>query len=279
MYIKEINLPFEEEVHVYAIGDLHEGAGNVNYVAFRKMVDIIKKDQCKSKVVFLLGDMIDNIIPTDPRFDAASICEKYKIKDLEEFPRKQVEEVAKLLMPIRENIKVILKGNHEITFLKRHHFNASKYLCEVLGLGLEAYGGQTCLVNLRLLRANSNRSEVTYTAALKHGMGGAGKLNGYPANKIWDTFLDLNADIYLMGHLHRMIDYVVRQRELYKGTTRIIKKVFGVTGCYLEKLKEGYDSYYENGTGHESSIGSLCVKIYPRSPKEETQYFTEKYYL
>ncbi len=280
MEIKEITLPFKDAIPIYAIADLHEGAGNVNYKAFNEMINIIKRDPNENKMVFLLGDMVDNITPRDPRFDSTSICEKYKISDLEEFPKRQVEEVAKMLRPIKKYIKAVILGNHEITFLKRHHFNASKYLCELLGIP-EAYGAQTCLINLRLVskRKVHQNADVSYTIALKHGMGSTGKLNGYPANKVWDTFLDLHADIHLMGHVHRMIDYTVRQRELHRGKTRIIKKVFGVTGCYLEKLKEGYNSYFESGAGHESSIGSLKVAIYPACPKEDTVYTTEKYYL
>jgi hypothetical protein len=82
-----------------------------------------------------------------------------------------------------------------------------------------------------------------------HGFGSA-KTDGAALNRLVAQSEGFDADVYLMGHVHRK---ACNDTDILKITTkqepRLIehKKLFGVTGTFLKCYEPGVDCYAEKG--------------------------------
>ena len=117
-----IEVKNKQPIHIYFIGDIHEGNCNCNHKALKKAVEIIANDD--KAYWFGMGDYIEAITHmSDPRFDPKAISSEYKIKDLKDLPRKQAQRVYEIIKPIEGKCLALVCGNHEASYIKRHSFN------------------------------------------------------------------------------------------------------------------------------------------------------------
>ena len=248
-------------MYFYFIGDIHEGNCNFQAKALKKAVNIIK--ETPNSYVFGMGDYIEGITINDKkRFDPITIAKQYNIRDLKDLPYIQALNVYKKLKPIEDKFLALLIGNHEEAYVKYNHSDVYDrftgfFTSKPIKLG---YVG---LFKLGFIYdENRNRPNFTLLLDLNHGNGGAGFREGYPLNKVHDTFRWTVADVCVMGHIHKM----TADRQLLRDMTQKNKfkskvRWYGSTGCFLKTYVEGNTNYFEHKGRSDSDIGMLRLKV------------------
>lgn len=256
----------------YYLGDVHEGAANFDDKAFRKAIDIIAND---GNSWIGLGDYVDCITTSDPRFNPMEVSEKYGIRDLDDLPRIQSDHFIKNTEAIHSTCLGLISGNHENAYRKHNNFDVTKYIAKALGT--KEFRNKAWI---SLAFGFTSDKRIPIKLVVCHGIGGGGMREGYPINKVYDTFRNDVADVHVMGHLHQM----QTDRNVYNtfeyNKIRQDPSWFCVGGCFLRKSVEGNDGYFEQNPGKESSIGLLKQTIYT-STKTKTKFEIniEKIYL
>lgn len=257
--VKTVEVGENQPIDIFFLGDIHEGSASLDYDALREAVDIIVQNAEKNEntYVCLMGDLIDAIIPGDPRFDPSEVSPNYSLRDLKDLPRKQARNLYDgYLKPIAENVISINVGNHEEQYIKRHSNDIYNSVYGPLfpNAGMLGYFG------LLRLKINVNgHLRKNLDIALNHGAGGAGFREGWPINKVFDVFRWVNADFRVMGHIHRLAAKPAQFLSLSPVTNRVHVDIsqFGVSGCFMLKHKEGTRNYFEGKAGELAGIGIL----------------------
>jgi predicted phosphodiesterase len=260
---KKIELSEGEPLNIYFIGDIHEGEINCQHDSLNDAVKrIAKSSRGNQTKTVLMGDLINCIVHSDKkRFNPAEFDRFYKVHDLIDLPQKQAERVNKFLEPIKDTVDIILVGNHEEEYIKRHNFNIYKNI-------YEKYPLATPLGYVGLFRYNvkikGDSTSMVLDLALNHGDGGSGgDLPGNAINRVFRTFTWFDADISVMGHIHRLaaepIDVVALNNT---GTgLRHSRKWEGCSGCFLKTYEPGNRNYFEAKGKKPSDIGMLRAEI------------------
>lgn len=272
---RTIRQPFGSQMNLYFLGDIHEGNCNTNIKALQEAVEIIKNDE--NGYWIGLGDYIEAITNTgDPRFNPVELSRKYNLKDLTDLPRKQIQVVYENLLPIRNKCLALVIGNHEEAYIKHNNFDIYDYFANLMGRDLKI--GYVGFVKLGIIYENDrDRPNYTIDVALNHGVGGGGKREGYPTNKVHDLFRWFDAEINVCGHLHKLVS----NQQLFYSTTQSdkLKKTwhhYGCSGCFLETQVEGNTNYFDHKGKPASDIGMLKAEI---KIKKRPQIKLKKVYL
>ena len=189
--------------NLFLIGDDHEGSLLRDCQGWTKMCDMVlssyKSVKKNHNYVIHHGDFIEAILIDDYRFDLLTTKEAFIIH--------QLSEAKKNFWPIRNNLMVLLDGNH--TDKLRKFGEITKYFCEAYLDKPEAYGTWSCHITY-----HTAKNEVLFKHFCTHG---AGSINSYAgdteqklanvkvllkrrlANKFGDTLLNS------MGHTHKLI--------------------------------------------------------------------------
>jgi len=90
----------------------------------------------------------------------------------------------------------------------------------------------------------------------------SGLRTGGAINRIEDYANFVDADIYLMGHTHR----ISVQKEIFltvdeRGNVRECKRLFCLTGGFLRAYVTGTESYLERGVRWPLKPGTITVRI------------------
>jgi len=261
---KKIELLEGEPLDIYFVGDIHEGEINCQHDALTAGVKQIvqnKKENRHTKTV-LMGDTINCIVHSDKkRFNPEEFDPYYRVHDLNNLPQKQAERVNGFLAPIRDTVDAILIGNHEEEYVKRHNFNVykniyTKYPSAVpLGyVGLFRY----------VVKIKGDSTSFILDLALNHGDGGAGgDAPGAAINRTFKTFTWFDADISVMGHIHKLAAEPAEVIALNGAGTdlRRSRKWWGCSGCFLRTYEPGNRNYFEAKGKGPSDIGMLRAEI------------------
>ena len=247
---------------IYYLGDVHFGAASCNEAALKEAVKMIKAD---GTAWIGMGDYVDAISFNDPRFNPLEIARRYEVQDLNDLPRKQADEFLEIVDPIKDKCIGLLAGNHENKYRKYNGFDVNSYL---------ARGMNTRDLHQKAWISISFRNEKWKRSApikivVCHGTGGSGYREGYPLNKVYDTFRWDIADVHVMGHLHQMQTDRCEYNDFSYGSIRRLVSWFAVSGCFLSKTEDGVDGYFEDRPGKESSIGMLKQVIYTHEHKNQ----------
>lgn len=145
-------------------------------------------------------------------------------------PQAQIDALVEVLKPIKDQILVLLDGNHEDRIWKQTGIQVSKLMATLLGV---PYAGYSCFIKLRVRRIN-------YIIHAQHGASNA----WYPHTKLtaaMRTAQHTDADVYLYGHTHELMSLKVPRRtlDLRSRTVKREKKYFVLTGGFL-----GYENSY-----------------------------------
>lgn len=263
---REFNVECGQEVNLYFLGDIHEGNVNHAETEFRRAVNIIKDDP--NAYWIGMGDYIEAITLDDKkRFNPITIAAKYGLSELKDLPFKQMEAVFKAIEPIQDKCLCLLCGNHEESYIK---YNSSDIYSRFVNMFRNPPPKVGYVGFLKLIFSTKGRKLYSPVIALNHGHGGGGYREGYPLNKLWDVFRWTDADISVMGHVHKLEEDdkkfvgVTQQNTLRKR-----RRYVGISGCFLWTYMEGNANYFEHTGRNESDIGMLkCnIKIRDREPE------------
>jgi len=253
----------DEWKKIVPLGDSHIGNSGCDMKALKDMVDWIKS---KDDVAWVgMGDYIDAINYSDPRFDPKTISSKYMIEgNMDKIIQMQINDLVDLLEPIKDKCIGLLRGNHEETIRKHYHYDVLYEMAKDLELPRNILLYDTAIIRLRYKRKNSmGKSSHCFDILCAHGNVG-GRSYGYKANRVQDLHKYFLADIYLLAHSH------IKQAQLSnliyfntKGTMCKKKIVDAYTGCFLQAYKAGQTCYAEKGLFPPTDIGVIKIQIQP----------------
>lgn len=213
-----------------ALGDIHIGHKNCDERAAGEMVNWIASKDPNEYGVILTGDLIENVLPTSK----GSLFEmKYPS------PEEQVEVATKLLKPLSKHILMLCDGNHEDRSQRTAGLTPSRYIAKDLGVPYVGYHGM-----LELSLQHKGHREV-YNVYAEHGCGSIPKAVGGRYNKLESIQKQVDADVYVKGHIHHKCAFDKRVWKKVNGVMRTRKVMFIANGSYLIDAEYAIRSGFE----------------------------------
>lgn len=262
---KEFTFPARKaKFGIVPIGDSHLGNVGFDKKKFQEVVDWVKDDP--SIYWIGTGDYIDCINPADKRFDPESVGPEYTIKDLSRLIPQQIDDLARLLDPIKKKCLCLVVGNHEEHIRLKFNFDIGYELSKRFNAPLLGYDGWLQL----LLKRNVNRSNgdhrglpsVTYNIYISHGFGG-GRSTGPKINRLEEVATYMDADLIILGHGHKRIvaPPILKICLDRNGNVRTRKQIAVMAGSFLKGYVEGSTTYVEKQGYHPSDLGTIKIDL------------------
>ncbi len=211
-------------------------------------------------MVIGMGDYCDSILANDKRFDIGGLSSWLEKDNIIESQRSKAKE---LFSPVKDKIKCLLTGNHEETIHLRYQNNITRNLCDDLGV---RYGGYSCFLSLSFTKSNGHTRN--YIIHAWHGSGAA-QSEGARLMRLMSLVNEIQAHIYLMGHLHAMTQHTPDRLLCVRGKIKSIKLAATLTGSWLKaytqpKNGERLSPSYAEMKGYKPArLGSPCIVIRP----------------
>lgn len=219
------------------------------------------------------GDWCDCITKHDKRFSINGLADWVRKSDITDSQEERAKEV---FSPIeREQWLGIGTGNHEETIHFLHDSDVIRHICRDMQVPYASY--QTMYI-LHFRRAGRTTHNVKIHSW--HG-GGAAQTEGARLARLVRLVNDIEADIYLMGHLHTITVYSPDRLRVVNGRVRGIRLAAAICGSWLKTYNqpdegETLDPTYGEQKGYKPSrIGCPVIRIYPNNynkPDDEPQF-------
>lgn len=209
-----------------------------------------------------IGDWHDCITHHDKRFSMNGLADWVEKSNIVDSQRRRSSEI---FSPITEQKQWlgIGTGNHEETIHSFHDNDIIRNVCRDINVH---YAGYQTFYVLRFKRAGKFTHTVTIHAW--HGSGAA-QTEGARLSRLVRLVNDIEADIYLMGHLHAITSHTPDRLRVTNGRIRSIRLAATITGSWLKTYNqpdenETLDPTYGEQKGYKPSrIGCPLIKIYP----------------
>ena len=252
MYVGKVCLSYSSPsgyVNILPFSDLHLGNKLCDLDLFKKHLKLLDEE---NTYWFCLGDMIDSVVLSDPRFDPKS-C------GLGDIVLDYADTLIELLEPYKDTCLGYLTGNHEEKLRKKAQIDVSRYIAKQLGV---TYMGLVSLLYVSFSRKSHSCGQVwLLTHGSFNGQTRYGKIR--KAEELSQKF---DADIYFSGHTHdkvytRVVTYTVNR----VGQLVEKERVFVITGGYLRGYSDSVDEYcyVERKLLKPLPLGTPLVRIYP----------------
>ena len=251
---REIVYPHRGYVKIFAIGDIHAGSVHTAETKIKNEIESIKQE--RNAYIIGMGDLADCIIKDDPRFDMEGLARWIERDNIVESQRNWIVDLFK---PVKDKIITLLSGNHEENIHLRYQNNIMGNICKDLGVD---WGGYSCFIGL-LCKPKGGTPSYRYIIHAFHGAGAA-VTEGARLMRLKRLIDSIEADIYLMGHLHTMTAYLPEKLALRNHKIQDIHKVAVTTGSWLRSYTQNSPTSYGEMKGYPpSQIGSPVVSLYP----------------
>lgn len=205
-----------------------------------------------------MGDWADCILQSDKRWDIQGLA-KWVEKD--NIVESQRQRLVKLFKPIKSQIVCLLTGNHEESIHLRYQCDFTRNLCKDLGV---TYGGYQCLIPVLFKRITESHQYVIHAW---HGAGAAGS-HGGRIQRLMRLVNEIEARIYLMGHLHATTVYRADRLALKSGRIKSQPIVACMTGSALKSYQQNSPTSYAERFGYVPSvIGFPTILINPQDDR------------
>ena len=234
--MKFIHIKEEQAVELWGIGDTHYGSREFMEDEFSALINHVKKT--KNARVILMGDLIDTCLKNSPGAGPY---------DNDMTPEAQMEHIVDLLMPIKKKIWGLLDGNHENRIHKTTSIDISKIMAKYLDV---PYCGNSTMIKARVGTQN-------YSIFAAHGSSGSTGLSG-KINTVMKYSNYIQADIYLMGHVHELAHHSAEYFYIDNGDKMIksAERHYLLTGHYLK-----YGGYAEQKGYKPGNTGSPKILL------------------
>jgi len=230
----------QSKVDLYPIGDWHYGSPQCDLKFIKKVIDIIDKNPDALWVG--MGDLIENAIvgsKSDVYLQSAS-------------PSQQIEDIVKILTPIKDKCLFLMPGNHEERTMRQVGLHPGQIIASDLRV---KYIGYSAVLALYLpTKSNAKLRAVCY---FHHNTGGGftagGKVNA--ASRL--RLIVPTADATFSGHSHTtnrspVTWYEAGKRGLVRHTG--YDYIIGSTLTYK-------DSYAEEKAKRPSTLEQIMVSF------------------
>lgn len=258
--VKEIEYKRPDVFSLFPFFDAHLGACESTEDAL-----ILKVSECASKGKFGLalggGDWHDCITHNDKRFSMNGLANWVEKSNIVDSQRRRSKEI---FSPIdKKQWLGIGTGNHEEAIHRYHDNDIIRNLCRDMDI---PYAGYQTFYILKFKRAG----KITHTIKIHswHGAGGA-QTEGARLARLTRLVNDIEADIYLMGHLHTITTYTPDRLTVVNGRVRSVRLAAAICGSWLKTYNQArtgeiQDPSYGEMAGYKPSrIGMPIIKITP----------------
>ena len=210
-----------------------------------------------------MGDYADCIIKDDKRFQSGGLA-KWVEKD--NIIQSQLDYVTDLFMPVKDKIICMLTGNHEETIHDKYQNNFTVNLCRNLGV---TYAGYTCFIDIRFIRSKNDNGTSSHCMVHAWHGAGAAQTEGARLMRLMRLVNDIEARIYLMGHLHAITYHTPDRLVCKDGKVKSERLAAVITGSWLKtytqtKTDEPVPPSYGEKAGYKPSrLGCPIIHIQP----------------
>lgn len=208
------------------------------------------------------GDWADCITTKDKRWRGNGVADWVEISNIVDSQRRRCNEIFR---PLKEEGQLIAigTGNHEEDIHRKYDDDIIRNLCRDMNV---PYAGYQSFIVLRFIRAQKIMHLLTIHSW--HGSGSA-QTEGARLMRLVRLVNDIEADIYLMGHLHAMTCHTPDRLIVRHGRIRSIKLAATICGSWVKTYNqpdegEIQDPTYGEERGYKPSrIGMPIIKIIP----------------
>jgi predicted phosphodiesterase len=234
----------------------------------RLLEALVKRvDSLDNARIILMGDMLDQDRTTRRKHRKSYVADSNSVESHDDrHNRRDVEDLAAILEPIKTKVYGVLQGNHYYEYATG--VTSDQYLCELLGI---PYCGPVGVFRVTLSRAGSSRNLTIWS----HHSGGTsgGRTLGGSVNALLRQENSWDADIYLMGHDHRRIVWRESTMSLTQSGEPIVvehPKIFARVGAMLKTYdhencisttKPHFPSYGEHAAYRPSDLGWVEIEV------------------
>lgn len=265
------NVGAHDVFRIYPLGDIHIGVKACDEKLFMQTVKEVADDPCAYWIG--MGDYLDAVNRTDPRFDPSILPDWMTMADLSDIVDAQLRRFGEMIEPIASKCLGLLCGNHESAITRHYERDAYREvvrLVKALGgfgqdhkLALGYYGWLALSFFYSDKRTGGSRQ---FKLNLHHGFGG-GKLSGSKALNLERWLWTHEADLVIFGHTHSRLSGPVGVEYLDRGNKVRIKERKGVySGTFLRGNTPEHDAntYPEVKGMLPMAHGHIMVEIVPR---------------
>ncbi len=256
--------------YLYPFFDSHLGAAESAEKALIKKVE-----ECANRGRYGLalggGDWADCITTKDKRWRGNGLAPWVERSNIIDSLRRRCNEIYS---PLKEQGQLICigTGNHEEEIHRKYDDDITRNLCRDMKV---PYAGYHAFIRLKFVRAK----RITHFLTIHswHGAGAA-QTEGARVMRLVRLVNDIEADIYLMGHLHAMTTHTPDRLVLRNGRVKSIKLAATICGSWLKTFNQPHEGEIQDPTyGEEkgykpSRIGMPIIRIEPdnyNSPYEQ----------
>ena len=268
-YSKQREFPF------FLASDLHLRNPDCDEERIRRDMDKAKRRGCR---ILLLGDILDLILPGDPKRYTAG----RDVAHVDAAVNDAVDYAVKFLEPWVNGIDMIAMGNHETAPLRFCSVDPILFLVRDLNrlrdkkLPPIKHGGYTGFLRMGFYLGTSGR-EKAVDIWYNHGQGGSSEVTRGAIDLTRRQYV--KADLIWLGHKHKRLvmdlDYelgVTQKGAIYEKERRGV-----ITGCYLRNYgapgtESGYRlSYAEQRMRTPQARGGAYVTVSVRTSHEDPE--------
>jgi len=268
--VVQVTIPYRrpDVFHFYPFGDIH--SGSTECVEDKIRDKVLECANRKNAYALGMGDYSDCITKNDSRFNIDGLAPWVEKSNIVESQRDWLtNKKTGLLVPLVEEGKLIAlgTGNHEEEIHMRHDNDIARNLCKDLNV---PYGGYAYFLIVNFVRHTTTRQFIFHCW---HGAGSA-QTEGARLMRLMRLVNDVQADIYLMGHLHAITihtpDRLVCSRQ---GRVRSDILIAAITGSWLKTYPQPHKgemlspTYGEKKGYKPSRIGCPVIHIEPDENK------------
>lgn len=266
------------ELHIYPVADVHLGNRACDEARLDAALDEIDAD--KSGYWLTLGDSCDFINARDPRYDP-SILPRWLYDAAYEQPKVglgalQRDELVRRInkrKSLGRKLLAAVEGNHEAMIRKWSEVDSYVGLIErIRDTDRPICMGAGGFLVLRFRRiagkdeAPSSGNTFTLRLMLEHGWGG-GDLAGGTALKLEREMDRYDADIYLMGHVHKVQTHISSRPITLDAELRLVQppdRMGAICGTYMRGRIADADTYAEVKGYRPSPVSTdVLIRVQP----------------
>ena len=257
----EIHYTRPDVFYIYPFFDAHLGARES---AEKQLIHKVKECADKGKFGIAIGggDWMDCITSKDKRWSGNGLADWVKKSNI---VKSQLDRCQEIFAPLKEQGQLIAigTGNHEELIHRLHDDDVTRNLCDAMGV---PYAGYSCFIILNFIRAGKTTHHLTIHSW--HGAGSA-QTEGARLMRLSRLVNDIEADIYLMGHLHAMTTHTPDRLVQRNGRVKSIKLASTICGSWLKTYAQPHEgeildpSYGEEKGYKPSRIGCPIIRITP----------------
>lgn len=253
------HLDWEKGLNLVPLGDLHVGADGFNLDRLSAVIDQTLKADC---YYIGMGDYIDFMSSSNrERQINAGLFESARTI-IDDAATRLVDDVIAVLKPTKGRWLGLLEGNHHWVF--DDGVSSDQYIARALDA---PFLGTCGMVRVRFAEG-SHRASCNIWA--HHGSGG-GATPAAILNKLHKALEAFEADVYLMGHLHRLVSE--KPSRLYCCMGKSMKvlektKILAGTGSFMAGYQQGSrfagrpkGSYVERRILPPTALGAPVIHI------------------